>query len=559
MSSTFEISFKRTLNKTSRLLLRMALCSAMWGIQPWANAQVAMHAYTIQPGDTLIALGERLLRDPDAWGELARINRVTEPRQIPIGTRINIPLYLLKSRTVPATITAMTGQASRTALGHLALPVRVGDLFQLREELRTGSDGYVTVTLADGSVIRIRPSSVVRLERTQHYEAAGFFKTKLNLLQGRIDSLVKHSTVSPPSLEIQTPQTIMGVRGTQFRTIASLNGQATSGAEVLDGTVMAGDSTAVSGGFGVQVNASGTAQVEKLLEAPTWLPTALAVQERLIIRTPVNAVSGAKSYRAQIATDASFDHIVAEMVAPTTDIRFTNIPDGSYAMRVRAVKDQGLEGMDVTAKLVVKARPEPPALMAPSDKAKLRSKGVVFSWTQQTQAHAYHLQIAPAQADWKQATVDQSNLQDLQWSAFLPEGDYQWRVASVRANGDKGPWSDPLSFALRSPPADIPPPRVTQGRMAFQWPGEMGQSFTFEISSEPNFQTIWVSQQLTQPRTEVDVPESGGRLFMRYRAIDADGFVGSFSSTLQVDLPSCLRDSENRCIRSSTGVAITGP
>lgn len=559
MTPSLTQAYKHALNTPSRLLIGMVFCCAMWITPPSANAQVVMHAYTLQAGDTLITLGERLLKDPSSWSELARINRVTEPRQMPVGTKINIPLYLLKSRTVPATITAMTGQASITGFGQHSKPVHVGDLFQLREELHTGSDGFVTVKLADGSTVRIRPSSIVRIENTQHFEAAGFFKTKLNLLQGRIDSLVNHSTVSPPSLEIQTPQTIMGVRGTEFRTIASLNGMAVSGAEVLDGTVMAGASTPVDAGFGVQVNATGMPKVEKLLAAPTWLPPALAVQERLIVRTPVSAVPGAKNYRVQIASDSTFDHIVAEAIAPTTDVRFINIPDGTYTMRVRAINALGLEGLDAIAPLLVKARPEPPVLMSPMAKAKLRSKSVAFAWAQQTETHTYHLQIAPANATWAQTTVDQTGVADVHWTSILPEGSYQWRVASVRANGDQGPWGDPQNFVLRSPPPDIPPPNVTKDRMAFQWSGEIGQSFDFEISRESNFHTLWLSQHLTQPRTEVAAPESGGRFFIRYRATDADGFVGPFSSNLQVDLPSCLRDGDNRCIRSSSGSAITGP
>jgi hypothetical protein len=44
---------------------------------------------------------------------------------------------------------------------------------------------------------------------------------------------------------------------------------------------------------------------------------------------------------------------------------------------------------------------------------------------------------------------------------------------------------------------------------------------------------------------------------MRYRATDADGFVGPFSAVQVLELPPCLKSLDGQCLRDQSGNAIT--
>ena len=71
-------------------------------------------------------------------------------------------------------------------------------------------------------------------------------------------------------------------------------------------------------------------------------------------------VDKAVAYRAQVARDEQFNDVIATTVFTTPRARFTNLPDGSYLLRVRAIDAEGLEGQDATRGFALRARPEPP-------------------------------------------------------------------------------------------------------------------------------------------------------------------------------------------------------
>src|SRR6476646_9315325 len=48
--------------------------------------------YRAERGDTLIGLGKRLLAVPAQWRSLQKLNRIGDPRRIPVGSEIRIPV-----------------------------------------------------------------------------------------------------------------------------------------------------------------------------------------------------------------------------------------------------------------------------------------------------------------------------------------------------------------------------------------------------------------------------------------------------------------------------------
>src|SRR5262249_26151296 len=144
--------------------------------------------------------------------------------------------------------------------------------------------------------------------------------------------------------------------------------------EVLKGTVDVGRdgnaATRVGAGFATLVDAKGRATAPiALLPAPD-LSALPALHERLVVRFDVPAVAGAAAYRAQVGRDGDFQAVVAESLAPTGALRFADLPDQEWFLRVRAVDARGIEGRDAVFTFRLKARPEPPIQSNPAPRSK---------------------------------------------------------------------------------------------------------------------------------------------------------------------------------------------
>ena len=298
------------------------------------------YIYRAQQGDTLIGLGKTLLARPNDWPQVQKLNAIADPRRIPTGRLIRIPLRLLKGDPAPGRIEQTVGEARIVSTGGTAVPARTGDVIAEGARVETGGDGYVSVRLADGSLLRIQAASQTVLEQSRQYPHASFFAAAWRLLSGRVEALVTELTGGEPRFEVRTPQSTLGVRGTEFRVATDVQRAQTRG-EVLVGTVdvgaRAGAITRLSAGFATIVDATGTAAPPvALLPAPD-LATLPALHERLLVRFDVPPVAGATAYRAQVARDRDFQLVVAETLSPTGALRFADLADQQWFMRVRAI------------------------------------------------------------------------------------------------------------------------------------------------------------------------------------------------------------------------------
>ena len=76
-----------------------------------ASAEPA-HVITTVKGDTLIGLAKRWLVNPAQWPELARFNGLRNPNVVATGTALRLPLRLMRTEPVPATVLSVVGSAS---------------------------------------------------------------------------------------------------------------------------------------------------------------------------------------------------------------------------------------------------------------------------------------------------------------------------------------------------------------------------------------------------------------------------------------------------------------
>jgi hypothetical protein len=239
----------------------------------------------------------------------------------------------------------------------------------------------------------------------------------------------------------------------------------------------------------------------------------------------------ARGYRAQVATDSAFADLRAEAVFKSPEAKFADFTDGEYFLRVRAIDGQGIEGSDAVIPFRLKARPEPPFTSAPKHKGKISGEQAEFVWTAASDAASYRFQLA-RDATFAAPLVDEksSRSASITPSAKLVPGDYFWRVASIRADGDAGPYSDVQSFILKPVPAAPNPPKEDGNRIGFSWGSEPGQTFDFQLARDAAFKDLVTEQKLNKPEITIDKPGDPGTYYMRYRATDPDGFVAPYSS-----------------------------
>lgn len=520
--------------------------------QPVGTADAAIEI-VVQPGDTLIGLSRRWLAAPRQWPAVARFNALRDPNRIVPGQAVRFPLALLASEPAPATVLASNGDVRRDDGASAPAP---GSTVAEGTTLLTGSDGNLVVRLIDGSVLRLRAGSELRLRDSRRYPGAKFERSSVQLRDGRIEVNAPRATGGRPGFRVDTPQGVLAVRGTEFRVAVEPASRRTWG-EVLDGVVSvdgaAGSRQQLNAGFGARIDAAGQVTPPAPLLAAPDLAGAATLQQRPLVVFAFPALTGAARYRAQVTREADFGIVLADVVVTAPPIRIAGLADGEYRLRVRAADADALEGRDAELRFTLKARPEPPVPRQPASGAQIVGT-VQFAWTGNPQARSYRWQIA-ADPGFAAIVAERSGLEALVLSVDnLPPGRYHWRLASERDGADIGPWGDALSFEVRPTPPPAPPPRseVRDSGVSLSWPAQPGQRFDLQIARDSSFEQALSERRLEQPAFDFAAPQPG-RWYLRLRVIEADGYVGPWSGAQYFDVPNCLRGPDGICWRTSSG------
>ncbi len=520
------------------LALALALTTAGW---PSAQAGEPAMRYTVTANDTLIGLSRSLLADAASWPEVARLNALRNPNLITPGQVLQVPLRLLRSAQVPARVLSVEGDVRLEGK-----PVKAGDALSQGQTLQTAAASSAVLLLGDGSRIKVAPLTETGLDEHRRFDirpnavageaSEGLFASTMRLVRGSIEVLASKVQRAKP-LEVTTPTAVIGVRGTEYRVHAQA---ARSGTEVLEGKVRADANDAegadVPSGFGAALVAGVTPTVVALPPAPD-LSGVPARFERPLVRFATPAQDA--PVRVQVAADDKFERLVRDLrVAAGREVRIAGLDDGTWQMRVRRVDGQGVEGYDAQRAFTLKARPEPPAAMGPRIAAKMPVGTVTMAWAENLEATRYHLQVAK-DAAFADKVLDTDTVQGAKTDIKLDQaGTYHWRLASVRASGDQGPWGDAQVFELRplpEPPAGgVAPDGKT---LSLNWSGRAQDKQQVELAQDEGFTQILARQDLTQAQWELPTPDVSGKVYFRYRSVEPDGFTTPWSSTLVIEIP----------------------
>lgn len=513
----------------------LLLCSALAASQAHGNPVV----YTTQPGDNPWTIARRLLVRPSLAHQLVQDHGIVDARRIQPGTPLRLPQAWLRHSPDPVQLLSIHGEVRVLAPDGTEHAATEGQSWQAPVRLVTGAQGSASLGFADGSrVLVLRESELIVHEAsTRVVDQRG--TVLLELLRGRLENEVSPSAAPGRRFEIRMPAAIAAVRGTQFRVQAQGQGAgAQAQTEVVHGAVQFGNHTgqvlaATAQGSVVQPGQPPTAPAA-LLPAPdlSQLPEVL---DPAPAELALPSVAQAAGYRMQLAGSEASAAARLDQVEPAPLLRLPGLADGAYMLRVRAIDANGLEGLPAERRLQVRARPEPPLLLAPAPDGIVGHSRPLFRWTLGPAGSGQRLQLWDAQG---------MQLLDLDVAEYghqlqrdLPAGRYSWRVARLDADGRIGPFSGMQHFERVDPALS---PRLTaedDGQWVLRWnPQTDAARYQVQLDRDGSFAVPVLDLQADQARLPLQAL-APGRHWVRIRAIDAAGQSSPWSATEHFDMP----------------------
>ncbi len=489
-----------------------------------------MLEHRVERGDTLIGLHALLMRPQADWRVVQRLNRIADPRRLRTGSTLRIPLSMLREEPVSAEVLHSHGEVFVERGGAPREPLAAAALLRAGDVVTTGAQSSASLRFADGSRALLGPGARLRVERLVQRGANGGVDTLLRLDSGALETRVPPARPAP-RFELRTPVTNLGVRGTEFR--ARLDGERLL-AEVLQGRVAVGP-TALDAGFGTEAAPGRVALPRPLPPAPD-LRAVPAQVERLPLQFGFAAAPGATRYRAQVFDAGGNEHLILDGLFDTPLAAWPDTPpDGRYELRVRAADAGGVEGRAATRAFTLKARPEPPFQLKPRAGERLFDAQVAFAWSAHPEAARYRLQVA-ASPDFAAPLIDRSDLTGTGFNGSLPTGTWHWRLATVRASGDTGPWGDAAALERADPPPPpaapaVEPPKASDAGLVVRWAASPlpGARYQVQVARDAAFTKIVVDETTTATEWLLPEPEPGS-YHLRVRGVAADGRAGDFGA-----------------------------
>jgi hypothetical protein len=516
----------------------LLLASTAWADQPG----MVEWRYTIRPGDTLIGISANYLANPLNWPALQKLNRIAQPRRLPPGSVLRIPIAGMLQQPGEARVEAANGDARAQLPGEPGMhALTAGTALPAGSEVETGDRGVVVLVFADGSRLRLQPQSRLALDIVSVYAGGGMVDTRARLQHGRVE--LEANPVKKPGnrLEVQTPSALAAVRGTRFRVSAD---DAVMHEETVEGLVgVSAQQTEVK-----VAQAQGTvAETGKPPATPVALlpspdtSTLPALLEHYPLRFPLPAMNGAVAWQGQIAPDTQFANVLLEQRVTGPVLVFPDLPNGNYFLRLRAIDALGLQGLDGLHAFAVHAHPFAPLLTDPADKAQVRNDQPRLAWTRSTEAAAYQVQVAHDEA-FTRLVDDVASTPENEFRVTKPlgEGTYFWRAASLTDTGVAGPWTNSQRFAYKAlphAPELKKPAQFAADTLSVPLPSiEQGQHYELLFARDQQLKDIFW-QGAPQNNAAVMPRPPAGQYFLAVRAVEQDGTAGPYGIQV-INVPS---------------------
>ena len=346
--------------------------------------------HTIQQGETLDGVCRKFKIAAANCLQISYFNKLENNRLPAPGMVVYVPLSLLPFKPEQARLIQTAGKVQINGQ-----EARAGVRLDENTRITAEADSSAVVELADGSRLKILPSSVADIVHSRTYTApestsGGKFMqwigSKIRLIQGAVESAVKKKNktgnADSKPVEVETVTSLIGVRGTQFRVAAADRFVPFDRAEVLEGSVSnintwKNSEIALNGGQGAVVDPNKTE-----MQAIPLLPPPTVPEKGQILRRPnaywsFSPAPGAVAYRVIAASDPTFNDIrfSEKNTLPQADL--SRLENGVWHLRARAVDAQGLEGLDATSAIELRQ----PAWLLRNPSVQNRQGRLHLSWT----------------------------------------------------------------------------------------------------------------------------------------------------------------------------------
>ncbi len=428
--------------------------------------------HTVRPGDSFWSICAELVDEPLCWQKLPGHNpQVSNPRQLPPGSQVKIPVEWLKAPPVPAAVEFVRGQAflerrsgerkrvqpgAALGEGETYLSTRNQDMNRIAltagEQLYMGdriitSDGSVLLRFADNSSFLVRANSELVLARLSAHGQTGMIDTHMRLNRGSGRAKV-NSRDGKSRFRISTPAAIAAARGTEF-SISAEGGENGTGSilrnEVLEGTVdvsAAGDVQAVGAGFGTIAEQGQPPRPPVKLLAATELNIAETVDLPFTLSwTPVE---NAQTYLVDVFSGSTTEQLLRSSDTTRQQVHFADLPAGAYTFVVRAVDAIGLKGMPAQQSVQASLTLATPNLAA--EGIMVDGEQVTIEWPAVENAESYKVQVS-RDSNFSDI-VEEISVNVASTSLQLPEGQqYFTRVQAIYPAYGAGEFSAVQAFS----------------------------------------------------------------------------------------------------------------
>lgn len=400
--------------------------------------------YVVQTGDTLFKIGTQYLVRTADYRQIQRLNRVGDPRRMPVGRTLNIPVRLLRSVPDTATVANFRGTATLLRDGR-STALTAGQNLLEGSVIATGANAFVRVALSDGSHVVIPSNSRVRLSRVRRFVLNDAVDHELTVQSGRAESRAAPRR-APGGFAVRTPVSVSAVRGTDFRvSFDETAGRSITGVVEGDVRVKPDGSDAeivVTVAEGAVTTAGETRRVN-LLSAPRLADPDL-VQMKDVTTFDIVGLDGADRYQGRLATDAGMVDAFDETVSASGEARlsFSGISDGLYFLQLTAVSSEGVEGLPRIYSFI-QARNG----LSGAAASAIGDRQYQFRWESTGEGEAtFRFQLWAEDGEPETPLIDETDLTETQISLTgLPAGDYLWRVQATRQRFGRTleVWSEP--------------------------------------------------------------------------------------------------------------------
>jgi FecR protein len=512
--------------------------------------------YITQVGDTLSGLKAKFATSEVRWLEVAKLNKITNDKQLPVGKKLLFPISWLASQPASAKVSAVSGNANANGQA-----ITTGMLISESARISTEDNSAVVLELSDGSTLRVGSASTIVVDRLKQYHSDQIVEARIRLEKGRVEALVTEQRKKP--LDILTPGATAAVRGTHFGVslVESKNGDPASLAsvDVSKGKVdWIGVKTSAKenlpGGFGSSVNDVGSISKPEELLPPVEVSTFPKEVSKTISTLTFAAPVGAQTYRVQVASDSNFEKLLYESIVPKPQLFLLTEKDGEHFIRINAITGNYIQGMTATAKVTVQARPIAPDGMSPPDATGVFNNAAQLSWLD-TPGNSYRLQAAKDES-FKNPILDSvTQLQNA--NLTLSPGKTFWRVASIQ-NGKQGPFSDAKLIELKVAP-NPPVPKTSDDILELTSDvalSEKGNQLEVYLSKDAEFKTALEVKKLTTSPSKFTLP--AGKYFIKTRYL-IEGFKPDavpFGPVQNITMVEPVRDTYGNSVRSGDGTSI---